>query len=128
VLKLRLGGVSLDCADPESLVNFWAELLGGEIVLSSQDVAVVKLDHLLLTALRVESHVPPTWPSDRIPKQAHLDIDVADLDEAVGRATSLGAVLAPSQPDPDTYAVLFDPAGHPFCLTTQIRQAGLSPD
>jgi hypothetical protein len=120
--KLRLGGVSLDCADPGPLSAFWAGLLGGEIVFASEEIVVVKLKHLLLTAMRVENYVPPTWPTGSMPKQAHLDIDVADLDGAVKRAISLGAVRSPSQPDPETYVVLLDPAGHPFCLTTQIPE------
>jgi hypothetical protein len=34
----------------------------------------------------------------------------------------LGAVKPNIQPSPDRYIVLFDPAGHPFCLTTQIPE------
>jgi predicted kinase len=122
VSRLRLGGVSLDCADPGPLSTFWADLLGGEIVLSSEEIAVVKLHHLLLTATRVENYVPPSWPTGSMPKQAHLDVDVADLVEAERRAISLGAVRAQTQPEPESYVVLFDPAGHPFCLTTQIPE------
>jgi hypothetical protein len=119
---VRLGGVSLDCSDPGPLSTFWAELLGGEIVFSSDEIAVVKLQHLLLTAMRVDNFVPPTWPTGSTGKQAHLDVDVADLDDAVRRAISLGAVRANTQPDPESFVVLFDPAGHPFCLTTQIPE------
>jgi hypothetical protein len=120
VLKIRLGNVGLDCADPAPLSTFWAELLGGEIVHLSQDVAVVKLEHLFLTAYRVEDYIAPTWPQGPVPKQAHIDLDVDDLDQTEKRAISLGAVRAQSQPEPDSYRVLLDPAGHPFCLTTQI--------
>ena len=116
--KIRLGAISLDCADPEQLSGFWAELLGGEIAATSEDVAVVKLDHLLLTAMRVDDYVSPTWPSGPVPKQTHIDLDVDDLAEAEKRAVSLGAVRAESQPAPDRFLVLFDPAGHPFCLST----------
>lgn len=122
VSKIRLGGISVDCADPGQLSTFWAELLGGEIVFVSKDIAVVKLDHLLLIATRVENYVGPTWPTGSVPKQEHIDLDVEDLEDAESRAMSLGAVRARSQPDPDTYLVLLDPAGHPFCLTTQIPE------
>lgn len=116
--KIRLGAISLDCADPGQLSGFWAELLGGEIAATSEDVAVVKLDHLLLTAMRVDDYVPPTWPRGPVPKQTHIDLDVDDLAEAEKRAVSLGAVRAESQQAPDRFLVLFDPAGHPFCLST----------
>jgi hypothetical protein len=47
----------------------------------------------------------------------HLDFQVRDLAAAVDEAVSLGAVLAEVQPN-STVRVLFDPAGHPFCLST----------
>jgi hypothetical protein len=45
----------------------------------------------------------------------HFDFQVADLDSAVAEATALGAPVADHQP-PQNLRVLFDPAGHPFCL------------
>jgi hypothetical protein len=45
----------------------------------------------------------------------HLDFQVSDLDAAVAEAVTLGAVLADHQPQ-ESVRVLFDPAGHPFCL------------
>ena len=115
--KMRLGAISLDCADPEPLGTFWADLLGGEIVRSTAEIAVVRLDGLLLTAMRVENFVPPTWPTGSVPKQGHLDLAVDDLDDAERRAISLGAVRAGSQPEPESHLILLDPAGHPFCLS-----------
>jgi Glyoxalase-like domain len=114
---LRLGAISLDCADPRPLGTFWADLLGGEIAFTSHDISVVKLDGLLLTAMRVEGYVAPTWPTASVPKQGHLDLEVEDLDAAERRAISLGAVRAETQPEPESHLVLFDPAGHPFCLS-----------
>jgi catechol 2,3-dioxygenase-like lactoylglutathione lyase family enzyme len=120
MVTIRLGGISLDCADPGPLATFWADLLGGTIAFTSPEIVIVKLDHLLLTAMRVEDYLAPTWPTATIAKQSHLDIDVDDLDEAARRAVALGAVRAPWQPDPDGHLVFLDPAGHPFCLTTEI--------
>jgi hypothetical protein len=116
---MRLGGIGLDCDDPVQLGDFWAALLGGEIIYRSESLAVVKLGDLFLNAYRVEDHVPPTWPGGPVVKQAHIDIDVDDLTQAEVRALSLGARRAEWQPDPDSYLVLLDPAGHPFCLSTQ---------
>jgi len=119
MLKIRLGGFGLDCDDPVQLSVFWAALLGGEIIYTSESVAVVKLGDFVLNAYRVEDHVPPTWPAGPTPKQAHIDLDVDDLSKAEERALSLGARRAEWQPDSDSYLVLLDPAGHPFCLSTQ---------
>ncbi|MDE3064391.1 MAG: VOC family protein [Acidobacteriota bacterium] len=116
---IRLGGVGLDCDDPVRLSDFWASLLGGEIVYTSPSLAVVKLGDLYVNAYRVEDHRPPTWPGGPVPKQAHLDLDVDDLAAAEQRAITLGARRADWQPEPDSYLVLLDPAGHPFCLSTQ---------
>jgi hypothetical protein len=73
---------------------------------------------LLLVAMHVENYVRPTWPEGPVPKQAHLDLDVDDLPQAEKRAIALGAVRAEFQPAPAHVLVLFDPAGHPFCLST----------
>ncbi|MEU2261436.1 VOC family protein [Streptomyces sp. NPDC019645] len=62
-------------------------------------------------------HVPPVWPA--VPggqqMQAHLEIEVADLDAAVAEPLALGATPAAFQPQDDV-RVCPDPAGHPFCL------------
>ena len=59
----------------------------------------------------------PTWPSvaGAAQQQAHLDIEVTDLDAAVEDAIALRARLADFQPQDDV-RVLLDPVGHPFCL------------
>ncbi|MBS2538571.1 VOC family protein [Catenulispora sp. NF23] len=115
----RLAGVSLDTDDPRGLASFYQRLLGLEVFLDSDDVVALKGAGFLLTAQRVRGHVPPDWPSGPTPKQMHLDIAVADLEGAESLALSLGATRAAYQPLPDEWRVLIDPAGHPFCLTTQ---------
>ncbi len=45
----------------------------------------------------------------------HFDFQVGDLDSAVAEAVGLGATVAQVQPQ-ENVRVLFDPAGHPFCL------------
>jgi catechol 2,3-dioxygenase-like lactoylglutathione lyase family enzyme len=61
--------------------------------------------------------VAPTWPSERSEQQIqeHLDIAVRDLQASVEWAIAAGARLADFQPQDDV-RVMFDPAGHPFCL------------
>ncbi len=62
-----------------------------------------------------------------VPKLIHLDLAVSDLDGAVAEAERLGAVSSAFQPAPGQWRILFDPAGHPFCLTTQIPREALQP-
>ena len=118
--NIRLGSVSLDCADPKILASFWAELLGGEIVFTSDDFVAVKLDGVWISTVRVDNYESPDWPDGSPPKQIHLDLAVDDLDVAEHEALRIGAVKSENQPEPDRWRVYFDPAGHPFCLTTQI--------
>jgi hypothetical protein len=116
----RLGSVSLDCADPEALAAFWAELLGGSVAFSSEAFVAVRTDRGWISAVKVEDYQPPTWPGGSVPKQMHLDLAVDDLDVAEAEAVRLGAVKAGEQPAPDRWRVLIDPAGHPFCLSSLI--------
>jgi hypothetical protein len=81
---------------------------------------VIRTDWVWMSALRVPNYAAPTWPTGDVPQQIHVDLAVTDLETAVAGAEQLGARLAPFQPSPDLWRVLLDPAGHPFCLTTQI--------
>ena len=53
------------------------------------------------------------WPTTPGPDD---DLAVDDVDAMADRAVELGATLADPQPG-ETWTVLLDPAGHPFCLT-----------
>jgi hypothetical protein len=122
VADARLGSFSMDCAEPLPLAVFWANLLGGEVAFTSEEFVAVKTDRGWLSAIRVPGYEPPTWPEPTRAKQLHLDLAVDDLDEAEAEAVRLGARRVAQQPAPDRWRVLLDPAGHPFCLTTQIPE------
>jgi len=112
---LRFVGVSLDCADPAQLAEFYLQLLGGRVLWRGPTSVGVQVPGLLLVPQRVENYRPPQWPGASI---VHLDLTAGDaLDEPVQRAVALGARLAEPQPD-SRWRVLLDPAGHPFCITT----------
>ena len=119
----RAGFVSMDCADPGVLGRFWADLLGGEVVFDTERLVVVGTSWIWITALKIDDYVPPSWPDGTVPKQMHLDLAVEDLDAAADDAVRLGARLLDEQPAPDRWRVLLDPAGHPFCVTSQVPQA-----
>lgn len=113
----RLGSIALDCDDPRKLATFWAAVLGGEVTIETDAFCGVQLDNLLLVTVRVPDYAAPQWP-DGLPKQFHLDVAVSDLDTAERLAQTAGATTAAAQPNPDSWRVMLDPAGHPFCLTT----------
>ena len=57
---------------------------------------------------------PPDWPDPDRPQQFHLDIRVADVDEAEPKVLALGARRLPGEGG--DFRVYADPVGHPFCL------------
>jgi hypothetical protein len=114
-----LWSVTLDCADPEPLAEFWQAALDGEIAYRSEKFIGVQLPGgTWIGAYSVPDYAPPAWPEGETPKQFHLDLNVADLDEGERAVLALGARKADHQPQPDRWRVFLDPAGHPFCLTT----------
>jgi catechol 2,3-dioxygenase-like lactoylglutathione lyase family enzyme len=116
----RLGLTALDCADPAVLADFWAALLGGEVAHRNDEFHAVKVDEDWLVAVKVQDYVAPTWPDPTVPKQMHLHLKVDDLDTAQAGAVRLGARVATEQTNPERWRILLDPAGHPFCLATQL--------
>jgi catechol 2,3-dioxygenase-like lactoylglutathione lyase family enzyme len=118
----RLGAVSLDTPDVAGLSAFYRELLGLEVLFESDTFIALKGASVLLTVQRVDvdDHQPASWPSGPVPKQLHLELAVDDLDVAEAAAVGLGAAKADVQPSPESWRVLIDPAGHPFCITILI--------
>lgn len=114
--RVRLLGISLDCASPSELGLFYTELLDGQALWSDDTSMGIRLtDGSTLVAQAVDDYSPPPWPNHAV---VHLDFSAgASLDDSVARAVALGATLHPDQPD-DRWRVLLDPAGHPFCFTT----------
>jgi hypothetical protein len=61
--------------------------------------------------------VPPIWPEEPEMQQqmVHIDFAVNDIEKAVKHAIDCGARKSPVQYS-ENWTVMFDPAGHPFCL------------
>ena len=113
-------GVVLECEDASALAHFYERLLGWTLFTDSPQWATLapsKDAGYNMAFQRDEGFVRPTWPSEpgRQQMQAHLDIQVDDLDGGVAYAVECGAELASYQPQ-EKVRVLLDPAGHPFCL------------
>jgi predicted enzyme related to lactoylglutathione lyase len=109
--------VTLDCADPGRDARFWAAVLGWEIEHEQDEYAMVAgPDGVALGFGKVPDYEPPAWPNPRGTKQFHFDLAVDDLDVGEQRCVELGATRPQHQPG-ETWRVLLDPSGHPFCLT-----------
>ncbi|MBW3669557.1 MAG: VOC family protein [Actinobacteria bacterium] len=109
----------IDCADADEMAAFYGRLFGWELT-AREPGWVLMRDPAGGTGLSFQAepgYRPPTWPeeADGQDKQMHLDFEVDDLEVAVEHAVAAGARLADHQSD-ERVRVLFDPAGHPFCL------------
>lgn len=127
---MTLTSVTIGAPDPIALAGFYARLLGWTIT-TVEPATPGEPPNGHWAQLRPPSgspgprlnfefevdYVPPSWPSvaGKPQIQEHLDIAVEDLVSAVEWAVDSGAVLALHQPQ-EHVRVLFDPAGHPFCL------------
>jgi len=122
-LKIKMYSFTLDCKAPYELAKFYAELLNWEIPFYNDDYACLGAPGAAqgaypgITFQRNPDYVPPVWPEKPEAQQqmAHLDFAVNDLEEAVKHALKCGAKIADEQFSAD-WTVMFDPAGHPFCL------------
>ena len=114
----KLWSVTLDCADPEPLAEFWKAALGGKEGYRSEKFIGIQLpDGPWIGAYAIDDYQPPEWPAGSADKQFHLDLSVGDLDAAEQALLELGARKADHQPEPERWRVFLDPAGHPFCIT-----------
>lgn len=116
----KLQCLVLDCPDPAALARFYAGLLGGEVdrpdprwTLGDGWSTLHLEGGMVLCFQRVADHRPPRWPDPEHPQQAHLDVDVEDLDTAEREVLALGAVRLR---DVGGWRIFADPAGHPVCL------------
>lgn len=112
----RLAMVTLDCADPRPLAAFYSATLGWPTTYVDENYGMLQGPGLNLGFGKVEDYQPPAWPNSNGSKQYHLDLAVDDIAAATEKCLAAGATKPADQPG-ETWTVLLDPAGHPFCLT-----------
>jgi predicted enzyme related to lactoylglutathione lyase len=113
-------GAAIEAPDPAALARFYHQLLDWPIVHEEPGTSVVGAPPggtCFLVFQQADGYQRPVWPpvaGEQRP-MTHFDFQVGDLDAAQADAVALGATVADHQPQPNV-RVLFDPAGHPFCL------------
>jgi predicted enzyme related to lactoylglutathione lyase len=114
----RLAMINLDAADPAALARFYSQVLGWEVLHSSDEYAMIGDGTTSIGFGLVPGYTGPGWPKENGPKRYHLDLYVDDLDKAEEQALALGATKPAEQPQPDRWRLLLDPSGQPFdiCL------------
>ena len=108
--------VSVDCADPYTLCQFWSQVTGKPVPDEDQpgddEVGFQLNDDTALLFLRVPE---PKTVKNRLHLCLQPDIP---RDEEVSRLLGLGATLVNDLRNPDGtgWAVLADPEGNEFCV------------
>jgi len=109
--------ITLDSSDARRDAQFWSAVLGWDVAHEQDEYAMLTGPGGVALGLgTLADHEPPGWPNAHGSKQFHFDLAVDDLDAAAQSCIDLGATLPDEQPG-ETWRVLLDPSGHPFCLT-----------
>lgn len=113
-------GIAFDCPNANALADFYVKISGWEKEISSEEWAGIRTPQgILLVFQTVDNYIAPVWPwqAGKQQQMAHIDFQVNNLQEAEELAIKHGATKSPVQYY-ETSTVMFDPAGHPFCLST----------
>lgn len=127
---------AIDARDCRRVAEFYRQLLGlhyregeepptdGGVDDAAWLVLLDDNENRVVTIQEKKDTTPPTWPSEDVPMQMHMDFRVStveDLELHREHAETLGAQLLydRSQDEDEPLYVLADPAGHPFCLLVQ---------
>ena len=116
-------GVTFDCPNANELADFYVKLTGWKKEISTDEWAALRTpEGILLVFQTVVDYLPPVWPWKNGEQQqmAHIDFHVDNLKEAEELALRNGAIKSDVQYF-DTSTVMFDPSGHPFCLSTVMQ-------
>lgn len=121
----RLEAITVDCADALALARFWGALFDTEIA-STEGEGPIYVDLRPAAGapiLRFQRVPEPKSVKNRV----HLDIQVADLDEARARVEALGGRRISAQVFEEfgyRWVVMADPEGNEFCLVVPPSEAG----
>lgn len=113
--ELRLGGVTIDAANPQALASFWAAAAGGEPAGNDSDMF---LQTDAATGLRFHFH-RSAETSDAHTMRLDFRVEWGKRDAEVARLTSLGATLRWEVLDEHPgmrLTVLADPENNLFCV------------
>jgi predicted enzyme related to lactoylglutathione lyase len=114
-MNLNMGGITIDCAEPRTLAEFWKQALDLEVVFDADGFYI---------QMRFRANPSqPYFSLQKVPEakagknRVHVDFATDDLDGEVARLVSLGAVVGDKHEMPGlTWTVLHDPEGNEFCV------------
>ncbi len=118
-------GFIYDSADIRALAAFYAQFAGfKEHWAGKKWITLESPEGHRLAFQHTPDHIPARWPDQKEhPQQFHLDFLTPDLEGEVARALSLGATRL--EGGGESWSVLADPSGHPFCVCANADVIGL---
>jgi len=112
-VAVRLLNITMDAESPARQAEFWSQVTGYEVTMSTEFV----------TQLTGDGSLGPGFMFIKVPEgktaknRMHVDLGTADLDAEVDRVLTLGASLKGRYEEWGiTWATLLDPEGNEFCI------------
>jgi hypothetical protein len=115
----RFSELVIDSRDPESLAAWWAEVLGYRVLGRDDDGAVEIGPEAGFGGAAPTLVFAPVADPDPGKSRLHIDLNATDRDQdaELQRLLDLGATPADvGQTGEESWHVLADPEGNPFCL------------
>ncbi|MCI2419118.1 VOC family protein [Saccharopolyspora sp. K220] len=114
-MALSIGMVTIDCAAPRALAEFWTRALGTSIAVDVGDFLMLAPNEEAGVALGLQRVPEPRTGKNRV----HLDMTTTDRQAEVRRLVALGATELGEHEAPGfAWTVLADPEGNEFCVAT----------
>lgn len=114
-MKLNMGGITIDCAEPRELAEFWMRALELEVAFDADG------EYMMLRS--AANAAQPYVSLQKVPEEkagknrVHIDFSTDDPDGEIARLVALGAVAREKHEVPGlTWTVLLDPEGNEFCV------------
>jgi predicted enzyme related to lactoylglutathione lyase len=113
----RLSGITVDCADPVPLAEFWSELLDREVSAEHDGPGWATVGSRLDPLPRLTFQRVPEPKRGKV--RNHLDVQVDDIERGRAQVEALGGHWTGHRndyPGEGVVMVMTDPEGHEFCL------------
>lgn len=112
-MTLQIGLVTIDCANPQRLAEFWTRALGWRVLDDYGAYLLLGSEDRRLPGIGLQRVSEPKQGKARI----HLDLRTDDIDAEVDRLVGLGATKLAEHTMPGfAWAVLTDPEDNEFCV------------
>ena len=117
-VDLDLRTIVIDCADPNRLATWWAEVLGWEVRLDDSPVHDGHDWAWAYTSGRDTKLAFQQVPEGKVVKnRLHLDLFAHDVEHEVARVEALGGRRLWNSTDPDdVFVTMGDLEGNEFCI------------